>query len=201
MMPTVSVGVELTSIRCQYYWHSYAGASVCVTLRRAVACRGDHRRAASSDGVGDAGELTIDELAARTGMTVRTVRFYATQGLLPPPTAPRPGRLLRQLAPDAAGLIRTSAGARLHAGRHPAGARRGSPTTRRRPSTRCSRRCSRRGCRTQSEQLDRADLERRVGPRVTDDELGYLVAGRRADRTERRTSTRRRRRCSGTPWS
>ncbi|MGX1546248.1 MerR family transcriptional regulator [Streptomyces adustus] len=37
----------------------------------------------------DAGEqeptLTIDELAARTGVTVRTVRFYGTKGLLPPP--------------------------------------------------------------------------------------------------------------------
>lgn len=30
-------------------------------------------------------ELTVDELAARTGLTVRTVRFYATEGLLPPP--------------------------------------------------------------------------------------------------------------------
>jgi DNA-binding transcriptional MerR regulator len=30
-------------------------------------------------------ELTIDELAARTGMTVRTVRFYASEGLLPAP--------------------------------------------------------------------------------------------------------------------
>ncbi|GGW78745.1 transcriptional regulator [Streptomyces lucensis JCM 4490] len=35
----------------------------------------------------DAGEtpLTIDELAARAGVTVRTVRFYAAKGLLPPP--------------------------------------------------------------------------------------------------------------------
>ncbi|MEU3663239.1 MerR family transcriptional regulator [Streptomyces sp. NPDC032940] len=35
----------------------------------------------------DTGEptLTIDELAARTGVTVRTVRFYGTRGLLPPP--------------------------------------------------------------------------------------------------------------------
>src|SRR3954454_25269898 len=35
----------------------------------------------------DTGEptLTIDELAARAGVTVRTVRFYATRGLLPPP--------------------------------------------------------------------------------------------------------------------
>src|SRR5215471_14121400 len=30
-------------------------------------------------------ELTVDELAARTGMTVRTVRFYAAEGLLPAP--------------------------------------------------------------------------------------------------------------------
>ncbi|MEU2895779.1 MerR family transcriptional regulator [Streptomyces sp. NPDC001273] len=29
--------------------------------------------------------LTIDELAARGGVTVRTVRFYGTRGLLPPP--------------------------------------------------------------------------------------------------------------------
>ncbi|MEV6117066.1 MerR family transcriptional regulator [Streptomyces sp. NPDC052109] len=35
----------------------------------------------------DAGEtpLTIDELAARAGVTVRTVRFYGSRGLLPPP--------------------------------------------------------------------------------------------------------------------
>lgn len=30
-------------------------------------------------------ELTIDELAQRAGITVRTVRFYASRGLLPPP--------------------------------------------------------------------------------------------------------------------
>lgn len=35
--------------------------------------------------------LTIDELAARTGLTVRTIRFYAGHGLLPPPV--RRGRL------------------------------------------------------------------------------------------------------------
>jgi DNA-binding transcriptional MerR regulator len=39
----------------------------------------------------DAGEptLTIDELAARAGVTVRTVRFYGTKGLLPPPVIGR----------------------------------------------------------------------------------------------------------------
>ncbi|MBC7270696.1 MAG: MerR family transcriptional regulator [Streptomyces sp.] len=29
--------------------------------------------------------LTVDELAAQAGVTVRTVRFYSTRGLLPPP--------------------------------------------------------------------------------------------------------------------
>ncbi|MEU6483789.1 MerR family transcriptional regulator [Streptomyces sp. NPDC046887] len=29
--------------------------------------------------------LTVDELAARAGITVRTIRFYSTRGLLPPP--------------------------------------------------------------------------------------------------------------------
>ncbi|MFD5886564.1 MerR family transcriptional regulator [Streptomyces sp. NPDC060334] len=29
--------------------------------------------------------LTVDELASRAGVTVRTVRFYSTRGLLPPP--------------------------------------------------------------------------------------------------------------------
>ncbi len=37
------------------------------------------------------GEFTVDELAARTGLTVRTVRFYASEGLLPPPQ--RRGRI------------------------------------------------------------------------------------------------------------
>ncbi|WEO94125.1 MerR family transcriptional regulator [Streptomyces sp. FXJ1.172] len=41
----------------------------------------------TTDATADAGEqtLTIDELAARAGVTVRTVRFYGSKGLLPPP--------------------------------------------------------------------------------------------------------------------
>ncbi|WP_327399865.1 helix-turn-helix domain-containing protein [Streptomyces sp. NBC_01288] len=38
-----------------------------------------------SDADADEPTLTIDELAARAGTTVRTVRFYSTKGLLPPP--------------------------------------------------------------------------------------------------------------------
>jgi DNA-binding transcriptional MerR regulator len=36
-------------------------------------------------GEDDERELTVDELAARVGMTVRNVRAYAARGLLPPP--------------------------------------------------------------------------------------------------------------------
>lgn len=38
----------------------------------------------ADDGAGQP-TLTVDELAARAGVTVRTVRFYAARGLLPPP--------------------------------------------------------------------------------------------------------------------
>jgi DNA-binding transcriptional MerR regulator len=37
------------------------------------------------------GEYTVDELAARTGLSVRTLRFYGSEGLLPPPA--RRGRV------------------------------------------------------------------------------------------------------------
>jgi DNA-binding transcriptional MerR regulator len=42
---------------------------------------------ASSDPTGDDGarELTVDELAARVGVTVRNLRAYSARGLLPPP--------------------------------------------------------------------------------------------------------------------
>ena len=39
-----------------------------------------------SNGVAEAPSRTIDEVAAAAGMTVRTVRFYAAKGLLPPPS-------------------------------------------------------------------------------------------------------------------
>lgn len=40
---------------------------------------------ASAAGAGQEPTLTVDELAARAGVTVRTIRFYSTRGLLPPP--------------------------------------------------------------------------------------------------------------------
>ncbi|MET9554626.1 MerR family transcriptional regulator [Streptomyces sp. NPDC006645] len=40
---------------------------------------------AHAAGAGREPTLTVDELAARAGVTVRTIRFYSTRGLLPPP--------------------------------------------------------------------------------------------------------------------
>ncbi len=48
-----------------------------------TAASGAHATGTRATGVD--GGLTVDELAARTGMTVRTVRFYASEGLLPSP--------------------------------------------------------------------------------------------------------------------
>ncbi|NLU68907.1 MerR family transcriptional regulator [Streptomyces sp. HNM0574] len=42
-------------------------------------------RPGTAGGTADGENLTVDQLAARAGVTVRTVRFYSTRGLLPPP--------------------------------------------------------------------------------------------------------------------
>ena len=122
----------------------------------------------------DADEFTIDELAGRTGMTVRTVRFYATEGLLPAPQ--RRGRvayysgrhrmrldLIRTLQEHGytlAAIERVLARIPVEADPaeyavHAAVLAPWLPD--------------------QSEELDRAGLDRRVGRRLTDEEIGYLV--------------------------
>jgi DNA-binding transcriptional MerR regulator len=55
-----------------------------------VTCNMYHVKAGRDREVGgalsaDSDELTIDQLAARVGMTVRNVRAYASRGLIPPP--------------------------------------------------------------------------------------------------------------------
>ncbi|TQE26622.1 MerR family transcriptional regulator [Streptomyces ipomoeae] len=57
--------------------HSTGGTVIllCMTTEN-----GDSAAAGTGENV-----LTVDELAARAGVTVRTVRFYGTKGLLPPP--------------------------------------------------------------------------------------------------------------------
>jgi DNA-binding transcriptional MerR regulator len=119
-------------------------------------------------------EFTIDELAARTGMTVRTVRFYATEGLLPSPE--RRGRLA-YYGPQhrmRLELIRTlqEHGYTLAAiervlARVPADA---SPAEYAVHSAVLAPWLP-----EQTEQIDRAGLERRLGRRITDDEIGYFV--------------------------
>jgi DNA-binding transcriptional MerR regulator len=121
------------------------------------------------------GELTVDELAARTGMTVRTVRFYASEGLLPAPQ--RRGRLAyydtrHRLRLD---LIRTlqehgytlSAIQRVLA-RIPDDA---APAEYAVQSAVLAPWLP-----DQTEELDRAGLERRLGVRLSDEQLDYLAA-------------------------
>ena len=120
-------------------------------------------------------EFTVDELAARTGMTVRTVRFYAAEGLLPPPrragrvayydarhrmrldlvrtlqehgyTLAAVQRVLARIPDDADPAVYAAQAAVL------------APWL---PEA--------------SEELDRAALERRAGRRITARELGHLEA-------------------------
>ena len=128
----------------------------------------------SAAGQPDAGEFTIDELAARTGMTVRTVRFYAAEGLLPPPV--RRGRLgyydarhrmrlelirtLQEHGYTLAAIERVLA--RVPADASPAEyALQSAVLAPWLPES--------------SERVDRAGLERRVGRGLTEEELGYLA--------------------------
>jgi DNA-binding transcriptional MerR regulator len=121
------------------------------------------------------GELTVDELAARTGMTVRTLRFYASEGLLPPPR--RRGRVAyydagHRMRLD---LVRTlqkhgytlSAIQRVLA-RIPDDA---SPAEYAVQSAVLAPWLP-----EQTELLDRAGLERRAGRRIEDEQVDYLVS-------------------------
>jgi DNA-binding transcriptional MerR regulator len=121
------------------------------------------------------GELTVDELAARTGMTVRTLRFYASEGLLPAPR--RRGRVAYYDARHRLRLelIRTlqehgytlSAIQRVLA-RIPEDA----------PPAEYAVQAAVLApwLPDQTEDLDRAGLERRVGRRLEHEQLEYLVA-------------------------
>jgi DNA-binding transcriptional MerR regulator len=118
-------------------------------------------------------EFTIDELAVRTGMTVRTVRFYATEGLLPAPQ--RRGRmayydarhrmrleLIRTLQEHGYTLAAVERVlARIPVEANPAEyAVHAAVLAPWLPE--------------QTAEIDRAGLERRAGRRLSEDEIGYL---------------------------
>jgi DNA-binding transcriptional MerR regulator len=120
-------------------------------------------------------QFTVDELAARTGMTVRTVRFYAAEGLLP-----APGRRGRVAYYDARHRLRldlirtlqehgyTLAAIERVLARIPDDAA---------PSEYAVHAAVLAPWLPEaSEELDQAGLERRVGRRLNRDELRYLAA-------------------------
>jgi DNA-binding transcriptional MerR regulator len=120
-------------------------------------------------------DLTVDELAARTGMTVRTVRFYASEGLLPAPE--RRGRVAYYGARHRMRLelIRTlqEHGYTLAAiervlARIPVDA---PPAEYAVQSAVLAPWLP-----TQTDLLDRAGLDRRAGRRLADDEIDYLLS-------------------------
>ncbi|WP_018655711.1 MerR family transcriptional regulator [Actinomadura flavalba] len=120
-------------------------------------------------------DLTIDELAARAGVSVRTVRFYAGRGLLPPPVLRgRTGlygedHLVRlELVRELQALGLTLAAIEKHVARIPDDARPEdialqrallSPWTPEQP-----------------EEMDRGDLDRRAGFHLDDSALDRLAA-------------------------
>ncbi|CAM5716972.1 hypothetical protein SVIOM342S_07852 [Streptomyces violaceorubidus] len=53
---------------------------------------------------------SIGELSARTGVSVRTIRFYSDTGLLPPPTAPRPATAVMARRPSTGSTSSASCG-------------------------------------------------------------------------------------------
>jgi DNA-binding transcriptional MerR regulator len=120
------------------------------------------------------GLLTIDELAAAAGMTVRTVRFYAAKGLLPAPI--RKGRvgyygsahrLRLDLVRELQGHGYALAGIERHLSRIPIDATGDELAVYRarlmpwEPEP--------------AEEFDRAGLERRAGQPLGDEDLDFLI--------------------------
>jgi DNA-binding transcriptional MerR regulator len=108
------------------------------------------------------GQLTIDQLAERTGVTVRTIRFWAGRGLLPPPALRGrtgfygPDHVARlELVSELSALGFTLSAIEGHLGRVP-------------PSASAAELALQRALLTpwvpeQIEEVDRAELDRRAG--------------------------------------
>ncbi|GLZ07045.1 transcriptional regulator [Actinomadura sp. NBRC 104412] len=120
-------------------------------------------------------EMTVDELAARAGLTVRTVRFYAGRGLLPPPRLRGrtgwygPDHLARlELVRELQALGLTLAAIERHMERIPDDA---SPE-----DLALQRALLSPWAREEPERLDRSELDRRIGRRLDDEALKKLAA-------------------------
>ncbi len=137
--------------------------------------------AETSDGV-----LTVDELAARTGLTVRTVRFYATEGLLPPPE--RRGRVAYY---DARHRLRLDLIRTLQDHGYTLAAI--DRVLQRIPHDAAPAEYAVQAAvlapwlPEQTEVLDRAGLERRAGRRIDDEQLDFLVSVGAVERHENDT--------------
>ncbi|GAA3943578.1 MerR family transcriptional regulator [Actinomadura viridis] len=119
--------------------------------------------------------MTVDELAGRAGLTVRTVRFYTARGLLPPPRLRGrtglygPAHLARlELVRELQALGLTLAAIERHLERIPAGA---SPE-----DLALQRALLSPWAPEEAEDLDRHELDRRVGRRLDDEAVMKLAA-------------------------
>lgn len=117
--------------------------------------------------------LTIDALAARTGITVRTIRFYAGRGLLPPPRLRGrtglygPDHVARlDLVSELSALGFTLAAIETHL--------RGLPPTAGAEELALRRALLTPWAAEQVEELDRAELERRAGRALDAEEIDAL---------------------------
>ncbi|MBA2309248.1 MAG: MerR family transcriptional regulator [Pseudonocardiales bacterium] len=119
--------------------------------------------------------LTVEDLAARSGVTVRTIRFYAGRGLLPPPTLR--GRLglygkdhlaRLELVSELSSLGFTLAAIERFLERLPASV--GAE------ELALQRALLAPWVPEQLEDLDRAELEQRAGRSLSDDEISALEA-------------------------
>lgn len=120
-------------------------------------------------------ELTVDELASRAGVTVRTVRFYAGRGLLPPPRLRGrtglygPDHLARlELVRELQSLGLTLASIEKHLQRIPLDA----PAE----DLALQRALLSPWAPEQPEVLDRRELDRRAGRRLDDETIKRLAA-------------------------
>lgn len=119
------------------------------------------------------GQLTIDQLAERTGVTVRTIRFWAGRGLLPPPVLRGrtglygPEHVARlELVSELSALGFSLSAIEGHLGRLP-------------ESAGATELALQRALLTpwvpeQLEEVDRAELERRAGRSLADADLALL---------------------------